>query len=92
MLLQISEVGHEEVEVAISPAVGEILQRFSGFFEEPKGLPPKRSHGHHIILKEGTVLISVRPYRYPFYQKSKVEKIVHELLAARVIHLSLPLN
>ena len=32
------------------------------------------------MFKEGTQAISERPYRYTFYQKSQIEKIVHELL------------
>ena len=32
------------------------------------------------MLKEGTQAISERPYRYLYYQKSEIEKIVHELL------------
>ena len=48
----------------------------------PFGLPPLRGHEHQILLKEGTQAISERPYRYPYYQKSEIEKIVHELLEA----------
>jgi len=33
-----------------------------------------------IILKEGTQPICKRPYRYPYYQKIEIEKIVKELL------------
>jgi len=33
-------------------------------------------------LKEGTQAIYERPYRYPFNQKSEIEKIITELLEA----------
>ena len=34
------------------------------------------------MLKEGIQAINERPYRYPYYQKSEIEKIVHKLLEA----------
>ena len=40
------------------------------------------------MLKEGTQAINERPYRYHFYQKSEIEKIVHELLEVRSIRPS----
>jgi len=36
-------------------------------------------------LKEGTSPISVRPYRYPYYQKSEIEKLIKELLVMGTI-------
>jgi len=44
--------------------LGQLLQDFAALFEEPKALPPHRSHDHRITLKEETSPISVRPYRY----------------------------
>jgi hypothetical protein len=54
----------------IQEPIRELLREYNFFFEEPKGLPPPRTCDHHILLK-GTQPISVRPYRYPFYQKLK---------------------
>lgn len=31
-------------------------------------------------MKEGIALICQRPYRYPYFQKSEIQKIVNELL------------
>ena len=39
-------------------------------------------------MKEGTKPVCERPYRYPFYQKSEIEKIVHDLLEAGYIRSS----
>ena len=39
-----------------------------------------KGHEHQILLKEGTQPICERPCRYPFYQKTEIEKIVKELL------------
>ncbi|KAF5456115.1 hypothetical protein F2P56_025626 [Juglans regia] len=76
--------------------VSELLTQFQGVFEEPNGLPPVRDHDHKIVLKEGTPPISNRPYRYPYYQKTEIEKIVAELLKTGVIrpnssHFSSPI-
>jgi len=48
-------------ELAIGSSLAHLLKEFEDIFTEPKGLPPHRSHDHHIILKEGTP-INVRPY------------------------------
>ncbi|XP_075645875.1 uncharacterized protein LOC142617069 [Castanea sativa] len=56
-----------------------LLVEFSKVFVVPTGLPPV-SHEHGIILKKGSQPICERPYRYPYCQKSKIEKIVNELL------------
>lgn len=57
-------------------------------FQEPKGIPPSKSHDHSIALKEGTSPINVRPYRYSSYQKSKIKKLIKELLAMGTIRPS----
>ena len=33
-----------------------------------------------MVLKDGTPPVCERPYRYPYFQKSEIEKIVYELL------------
>ena len=69
-------------------AIEELLTEFGKVFELPTGLPPLRGHEHQILLKEGTQAICERPYRYPFYQKTEIEKIVAELLEAGSIRSS----
>ena len=46
----------------------------------PTGLPPIRGYEHQIVLKDGTLLVCERPYRYPYFQNSEIEKILNELL------------
>lgn len=65
-----------------------LLQEFSDVFQEPKGLPPKRPYDHAIVLKEGAHIPNIRPYRYPYYQKYEIEKIVKEMLHAGIIRPS----
>jgi hypothetical protein len=47
-----------------------------------------QNHDHRIPLKLETGPVSVRPYRYPRYQKTKIEKIVYGLLELGVICFS----
>lgn len=65
-----------------------LLREFSDVFQEPKGLPPKRPYDHAIVLKEGAHIPNIRPYRYPYYQKNEIEKIVKEMLHAGIIRPS----
>lgn len=57
-------------------------------FDEPRALPPRRSHDHQINLKEETQPLSVKPYRYLYCQNSEIEKDVRELLEFGVIRSS----
>ena len=69
-------------------ALQELLKKFASVFDTPKGLTPNRGHEHQILLKEGIQPIRVRPYRYPFYQKNEIEKIVQEMLETGSIRSS----
>lgn len=53
-----------------------MLEEFPDVFIERLGLPPKKDIEHSIALQEGTTPISVRPYRYPHYQKNEIERQV----------------
>ncbi|XP_062176260.1 uncharacterized protein LOC133881329 [Alnus glutinosa] len=75
-------------QLTVPPPVAEVLQQFEDVFQEPHGLPPRRVLDHAITLQEGAQPVSVRPYRYPFYQKEEIERIVQELLQSGVIQHS----
>jgi len=76
-------------EQSILPGpITSILKDYEDIFQESKGLPPHRAHDHSIPLQEGAKPVSVRPYRYPYYQKEEIEKIVQELLDSGVIRPS----
>jgi hypothetical protein len=81
-----SEIQHNGANS--NPYFFDLLRQFQDVFAEPKGLPPVRSHDHKIVLKEESQPISVRPYRYPHYQKGEIEKIVHDLLESGAIRPS----
>jgi hypothetical protein len=65
-----------------------LLAEFESVFTTPQGLPPQRSRDNQIILTDSTP-VSVRPYRYPFFQKTEIEKLVTDLLASGVIQPSI---
>lgn len=66
-------------------ALEAVLDNYADLFETPTDLPPSRSHDHRIILKEGTSLVNLRPYRYHNIQKNEIEKMVDEMLSSGII-------
>ena len=81
LLLQIANVEAVVTKVRLPVEVELLLQEFKHVFKTPTRLPPLRGHEHPIVLKEGAQPVCQRPYRYPFYQKNEIEKIVKELLS-----------
>jgi len=62
-----------------------VLQQFEDVFAEPKGLPPVRSLDHSILLKLGSLPVSLRPYKYNYYKKEELEKQVKDMLSQGTI-------
>ena len=79
MLLDVSTT-----ESSISLDLQLVLDNHSKVFETPKGLPPIRDHDHAIHLIPGSVPPNIRPYRYPYVQKSEIERMVAEMLEAGI--------
>ncbi|KAJ4797633.1 polyprotein [Rhynchospora pubera] len=71
-----------------SPALEAILKQYSEVFQEPSSLPPPRVVDHTIPLLPGTQPISQRPYRYSYFQKLEIEKIIEDLLRNQLIQPS----
>ncbi|KAJ4772249.1 polyprotein [Rhynchospora pubera] len=57
-----------------------ILDQFNHVFQPPTGLPPHRSVDHTVPLIDSTKTISIRPYRYSYFQKMEIDKIIEELI------------
>ena len=57
---------------SISPDIQKVLDNHSKVFETPKGLPPILDHDHGILLIPGSVPPNIRPYIYPYVQKSEI--------------------
>ena len=54
-----------------------IIDKHSKVFENiPKGLPPTRNNDHKIHLILESFPPNIRPYRYPYAQKSEIERTV----------------
>ena len=80
LLLQITTIEGDVPKAKVPTAVESLLQEFDHVFKTPIGLPPLRGHEHQITLKEGNQPVCQRPYRYLFYQKNEIKKIVKELI------------
>ncbi|KAF7812849.1 Ty3/gypsy retrotransposon protein [Senna tora] len=65
--------------------ISQLLNQYSVVFEEPKQLPPAREIDHKIGLLPGTKPVSIRPYRYPYFQKAEIERLVEEMLQGGII-------
>lgn len=62
---ELSEMQQRELE--------EVLGQYPHVFKELNGLPLVRQINHAITLQPGSGPVSVRPYRYPHYQKDEIE-------------------
>ncbi|XP_075092058.1 uncharacterized protein LOC142172173 [Nicotiana tabacum] len=65
-----------------------VLQGFLKVFAEPKTLPPRKDHDYSIPLKPNAAPVSIRPYRYNYFQKNEIEKQVNEMLTNGIIQPS----
>ena len=72
----------------ITDALCSIIAHYTIVFKTPHGLPLLRTTDHRIPLVSGTVPINVKPYRYPHFQKSEIERLVQEMLVEGVIQPS----
>ncbi|GAU13154.1 hypothetical protein TSUD_112140, partial [Trifolium subterraneum] len=78
----------EERQLEESNEWNSIVEEFEEVFNMPSGLPPVREHDHAIALRPGADIPNLRPYRYPYYQKNEIEKIVKEMLQAGIVRHS----
>ena len=88
LFLQITMTEHVDSTTTYSSDLASILDKFSHVFDTPTTLPPNRSHDHCILLQPNIESVSVRPYKYPYYQKNEIEKMVKELLESGLVHPS----
>ena len=85
VIAQLCSLDVSTLESFISPDLQKFLGNHSKVFETLKGLPPIRDHDHVIHLIPGSVTPNIRPYRYPYAQKSEIEHMVAEMLEASII-------
>jgi len=73
---------------SISLDLQNVLDNHSKVFETPKGLLPIRDHDHVIHLIPGSFPPNIRPYKYPYAQKSEIEHMVAEMIEVGIIQPS----
>lgn len=89
VIAQLHSIQMQPSAVSSTPAdLQHILDKYSGIFAEPVGLPPSRPEDHRIQLLPGSVPPNIRPYRYPFHQKTEIEILVRDLLKQGIIRPS----
>ena len=76
IIAQLCSVEVQTSKSSISPNLQKVLDNHSKAFETPKGLPPIRDHDHAINLILGSLPPNTRPYKYPYIQKSEIERMV----------------
>lgn len=80
-LLQLGPVEDEPQTSSNSTIeLSNLLDNFSGLFEEPQELPSSRAADHRIEIIPGAAPANIRPYRYPHVQKEVISKMVAEIL------------
>lgn len=62
-----------------------VLDHFTNIFHKPNSLPPTRPISHHIHFLPNLVLVNIKPYRYPHYQKTKLEQQIASTLESGLI-------
>ncbi|XP_026399321.1 uncharacterized protein LOC113295181 [Papaver somniferum] len=67
------------------PQISSLLNQYPDVFCDPTQLPPQISLDHKIPLKPNSALVNLRPYRFPYIQKTVVENLVKEMLQAGII-------
>lgn len=88
-LLSVCPEESAEVPSPVVPTeVQALIEEFQDIFEEPKGLPPHRSHDHHIPLITGSQHVNQRGYKVPYIQKLEIKKQVKEMLDNGIIQVS----
>lgn len=84
MVTATTSTAYQPIEYALQ----ELLHKYDDIFAEPTTLPPERAFDHTIPLKSGAALVSLRPYKYNYYQKDEIEKQVREMMATEIIQKS----
>jgi len=85
VIAQLCSLEVPTLKSSISPDLQKVLDNHSKVFETPKGLPPIRDHDNVIHLIPGSVPPNIMPYRYPYSQRSEIERMVAEILGVGII-------
>jgi len=78
VIAQLCSLEVPTLKSSISPDRQKNSDKHSKVFETPNGLSPIRDHDHAIHLIPGSVPPNIRPYRYPYAQKVKLNVWLHK--------------
>ncbi|WVY97999.1 hypothetical protein V8G54_030150 [Vigna mungo] len=70
------------------PQISSLLHRYYKLFQKSPSIPPSRYTDKKISLLPNSAPMTVRPYRYPHFQKAEIEKQVEEMLIDGLIQPS----
>lgn len=62
-----------------------LLQKFSVLFQESQDWPSTQTNTHHIHLVPNASPVNMHSYRYLYYQKQQMKKLVHEMSQSGII-------
>lgn len=79
---------HPAPNFELDLALQNLLVQYENVFSVPKGLPPTRLFDHRIPLLPNTPPINIKPYRYPYFQKTEMERLISEMLSDGIIRPS----
>lgn len=86
ILVELNQVTtQDEEDLRVPEFLQDVLDEHKSVFRMPLGLPHVHGHEHSIVLKEGSPPISVRPYRYPYFQKAEIKQLIKEMLTVGII-------
>jgi hypothetical protein len=89
LIAQLCSLDVQTSKSSISLDIQRVIDKHSKVFEDiPKGLVPPQDHDHAIHLIPTIVPPSIRPYRFPYGQKSGIEHMVEEMLEVGIIRPS----
>ncbi|XP_061357783.1 uncharacterized protein LOC133302076 [Gastrolobium bilobum] len=88
----LTSTGHDPTphqrQLLLPPTVHQMLTQFHDLFDIPQSLPPDHNTNHHINLFPNSKPVQVRPYRYHYFQKMEIKRMVSEMLTTGVIRPS----
>jgi len=88
LISQLCSLEFQTLKSFISRDLQKVSDNNSKVFETPKGLPPIHDHDNVIYFIPGSFPPNIRPYRYPYVQKSEIERMVAEMLEVSIIQHS----
>jgi hypothetical protein len=89
VIAQLCSLDVQTSKPSITLYLQRIIDKHSKVFEDiPKGLPPTLNHDHDIHLIHGSVPRNIKTYKYPYAQKSEIERMVEEMLEVGIIRPS----